>query len=109
MPAPGAKCPDCILAARRERERPAAPAPATPTPSPAYAPAAAAVAPQIAERDRAILDRLKAGPASFEQLMDALPGEFESKWVREKACRSAVLRMKTKGQLKIVPEGYAAA
>jgi hypothetical protein len=102
MLAPGAKCPDCILAARRDRERPA---PARTAP----APAAPSVAPEVAARDRAILDRLKTGPASFEQLVAALPGEFDHEQAREKACRSAVLRMKLKGQLKIVPEGYAAA
>lgn len=82
----------------------------TPAPSAEALEESRAKTPEEAQaRDRAILDRLKLGPASFEQLVALLPGDFESAWAREKACRSSILRMKTKGQLRIVPEGYAEA
>src|ERR1051326_2001285 len=98
MLAPGAKCPDCILQDRRLREKAKIP---TPAPSAEALEGARAKSPEEAQaRDRAILDRLKAGPASFEQLAAALPGEFASSWARESACRSAVLRLKAKGQLQ---------
>ncbi len=101
MSAPGAKCPDCILAARRERD--------------AVKVAAAPIAglaksgDEAQARDRAILDLLQFGPASFERLMNVMPGTFETSDARQSACRMAVIRMKAKGLVKVVPEGYARA
>jgi hypothetical protein len=116
MLAPGAKCPDCILQDRRLRESkhmtPAsAPAARVPTPPPAgVVDDGFAKSPEEVEaRDRAILDRLKQGPASFEQLVAVMPGEFASSWARESACRNCVIRLKAKGRLQIVKDGYAAA
>jgi hypothetical protein len=103
MPAPGAKCPDCILAARRERE-------ASKVVDVAAAGGSIARTPEEAQlRDRALLDLLQFGPANFERLVSVMPGTFLSDEARTSACRLALLRMKVKGTVVIVPEGYARA
>jgi hypothetical protein len=99
MPAPGAKCPDCILRDRRDRDA-----------SKVDAGGGIARSPEEAQaRDRAILDLLQFGPAQMERIAQTLPGEFLSEDARMSACRSALLRMKVKGIVQIVPEGWARA
>lgn len=105
-PAPGDTCPDCILARRQARE---ATKLATEGSGEARAESLAS-SPAIAEaRNAAVLERLKHGPASFEQLVTVIPSENLSAAAKEQACRSTVLRLKVKGLVKIVQEGYARA
>ena len=136
MPAPGATCSDCILAKQRQRQaddvRPvrlcAGGCGKTVTETgqrcvdcelKARTSAAAAPddpglwrakSPEEAEaRDRAMLDRLKTGPAGFDALVAVMPGDFVSGTAREMATRSTLIRLKTKQRVKIVPDGYAVA
>ncbi len=112
MLAPGARCPDCILARQRERQQPqleeqrTAPGPATNSAA-AHEEGRAKSPEQAAARDHAVTTLLKAGPASFDALMASLPDAGLSPAARESACRSTLLRLKTKGMIKIAPEGYA--
>lgn len=111
MPAPGAKCPDCILAARQAKDReqlaarpPAADAPVT------FDPASLAKSPAVAQaRERAVRDLLQFGPASFERLISAMPDLDLTPSARASACRSTLVRMKVKGTVKVHQEGYALA
>lgn len=60
-------------------------------------------------RDRAVLDRLRQGAATFEQIAAAIPGEFTTAEARSAACRLSLRRMKAKGQITVAAEGYAVA
>lgn len=106
MPAPGATCPDCILARRRAREATVRAAAGT---GEARAESLAS-SPDIAQaRDRAVLQRLAHSPASMDALIACLPDEGLSAAAREQACRSALTRLRVKGKVKIVADGWAAA
>lgn len=111
MPAPGAKCPDCILAARqaKDRDQLAARQPAADAPV-AFDPASLAKSPAVAQaRERAVRDLLQFGPAVFDRLVSVMPDADLTPSARESACRSTLTRMTVKKTVRIVPEGYALA
>lgn len=74
MLAPGAKCPDCILAARRARDEAKLAPPPQPPPSTAGV-AAPATADVVQARDIAVRACLRKGPASFDEVLAAMPEE----------------------------------
>lgn len=57
-------------------------------------------------RDAAILERLRIAPGTLEQLATVLPTEDgQSEADRQVACRSALIRLRVKGQIRAVMEG----
>jgi hypothetical protein len=112
MPAPGAKCPDCILAARqaKDRQQLEARTPAAAAPPVTLDPAGLAKSPEVAQaRERAVRDLLQFGPSSFDRLMTVMPDADLTPSARESACRSTLTRMTVKKTVKIVEQGWALA
>jgi hypothetical protein len=71
------------------------------------APASADV---VKARDAAILSRLRIAPATEAALITVLPDEPGlSDADREVACRSALIRLRLKGHVRSVAEGWAVA
>lgn len=97
MSAPGAKCPDCILAARRAREAAKAPAAAS-TPAP--------TAPDVVKaRDTAIVDALRLRRWNRPGLLTVLPQEpGQTAHERARALDTALLRLSVKAQIRKLPD-----
>lgn len=75
-----------------DRGRAALAAPTTVRPGPADADL-------VAARDKAIKDRLKAGPATFAELLAAMPGTFVSPDAKTAACKAALRRLSLRGDV----------
>lgn len=81
---------------------------------PPQRPAAASVRPAseavVKARDTALLERLRIGPATLEQLVTVMPiepGHTEND--RRAACSSALIRLRVKKQIAAVEGGWVAA
>lgn len=61
-------------------------------------------------RDAALLDRLRIGPATLEQLVTVMPTEDgHGEADRQAACRSALIRLGVKKQIKAMGGNWVAA
>jgi hypothetical protein len=77
-------------------------------------PAAASVRPAselvVKARDTALLDRLRIGPATLEQLVTVMPAEDgHSDEDRRAACSSALIRLRVKKQITAMGSNWAVA
>jgi hypothetical protein len=63
----------------------------------------------VKARDAAILERLRIGPATLEQLVTVMPSEDgHDENDRRAACSSALIRLRVKRQITNVDGGWAA-
>lgn len=67
--------------------------------SPTTARPAPADADLVAARDKAIKDRLKAGAATFAELLAAMPGTFVSPDAKAAACKASLRRLSLRGDV----------
>lgn len=92
-----------------DRGRAALSATPSATPSAATAQAAVTDAEVVAARDKAIKERLKAGPATFAQLLQALPGEFPSSDAKVSALKASLRRLTLRSEVIDVADKFKLA